>query len=71
MKETPEFFDNQIWLTNKEAAKYLGITPNAFNIMRCRQSELLPKYRLGKRLRFKRKDLELLIESSASKRSSI
>ena len=68
MKDSTTFFDNQIWLTTNEAAEYLRLTPNAFRIMRCRRNLTLPEYYLGNRLRFKRKDLDMLIQISKEKR---
>jgi excisionase family DNA binding protein len=68
MKENRTIFDNLIWLTNEEAARYLRISPNAFRIMRSRSKEIIQEYRLGNRLRFKKSDLDTLIESSLSKR---
>jgi excisionase family DNA binding protein len=52
------FFDNRTaceWLTTKEAAAYLGISPNALRIMVHRG--MIPVYKLGSRLRFRFQDL--------------
>ena len=67
MKEETLIFDNLKWLTNEEAAQYLRISPNAFRVKRSKCKELIQSYRLGNRLRFKRDDLDLLIESSLLK----
>lgn len=63
-------FDNLIWLTNDEAASYLRITPNAFRVLRSKNKGIIPTYRIGNRLRFKRSDLDLFLESSLNKRRS-
>jgi excisionase family DNA binding protein len=48
------------WLTTKEAAHYLGITPNAIRIMVHR--EKLKSYKLNGRLRFKLRDLRSILK---------
>jgi predicted DNA-binding protein (MmcQ/YjbR family) len=65
-----KLFDNQIWLTNTEAADYLRISPNALNVLRSKNKGIVPTYHIGNRLRFKRSDLDLLLESSLNKRSN-
>lgn len=47
------------WLTSKEAAEYLGITPNALRIWVCRGK--LKSYKLGRFLRFQISDLRCLL----------
>lgn len=69
MKQDKTIFDNLIWLTNAEASEYLRISPNAFRVMRSKAKGIIQEYRLGNRLRFKRNDLDLLIETSESKRN--
>jgi len=64
-KET--LFDNLIWLTTNEAAEYLRTTPNNVRVMICRGR--LKPYKLGNRNRFKRSELDDLIESSKKKDS--
>jgi excisionase family DNA binding protein len=57
----PSIFDNQNskeWLTTKEAAELLGVTPNALRIMVHRGH--VPVYKLGKRLRFRLRDCQAL-----------
>jgi len=48
------------WLTSEEAAKYLGITPNALRIWVCRRK--LKSYKLGRFLRFRISDLRSLLK---------
>ncbi len=57
-----EIFDNRIWsewLSTKEAARFLSITPNALRIMVCRGK--IEAYKLGRKLRFKLSDLRNLL----------
>lgn len=56
------FFKNLIWLNTKEAAEYLRITPNNLRVMVYR-GVLFP-YKLNNRNRFKKIELDKLIESS-------
>lgn len=51
------------WLTSKEAAQYLGITPNALRIWVCRGK--LKSYKLGRFLRFRISDLKLLLKPNS------
>jgi len=51
-----------IWFDAKEAANYLRVSVGSLhNMVFLRQ---VPSYKLGKRLRFKRTDLDLLMEAS-------
>lgn len=57
----PSISENEIvceWLTSKDAARYLGTTPNAIRILVCRGK--LKSYKLGTALRFRISDLTLL-----------
>lgn len=49
----------QKWLSTKEAAYYLRISPNALRIMVHRDK--VKAYKLGNRLRFLDKDIETLL----------
>ena len=54
---TELFFGNRIereWLTTKEAACFLSVTPNALRIMVHRDQ--VPVYKFGRRLRFRQRD---------------
>ena len=57
-----ESFDSLVWLSSKEAAKYLRKTVNALHIMVLRGYLKPRKFR--NRLLFRRVELERLIESS-------
>lgn len=46
------------WLTTKEAAHFLAVSPNALRIMVHRDQ--IQTYRLGRRLRFRLKDCQAL-----------
>jgi len=57
-----KFFENRIaveWLSTKEAAEFLSLTPNALRILVHR--EQVRAYKLGSRLRFRLKDLKALL----------
>jgi excisionase family DNA binding protein len=59
-------FDNRMQeyadrlLSTNEAAHYLGLTPNALRIRVHRGS--IPAYRLGSRLRFRKRDLDASLQ---------
>ena len=56
-----QIFENRIaheWLTTERAAQYLGISENALRIMVHRNQ--IRSHKLGRRLRFKARDLETL-----------
>ena len=55
-------FDNRIWLSTDEAARYLGKTRNALWILVCRGHLLKRKWR--RRLFFKKSELDKLLETS-------
>ena len=62
-KNQDQLFENRIlqkWLTTKEAAYYLGISPNALRIWVCR--EKVKAYKLGSKLRFRIEDLKYLLK---------
>jgi excisionase family DNA binding protein len=56
-------FNILIWMTTKEAAEYLRISESALRTLIHRYPRI-PRYKLGKSLRFKREELDKLIESS-------
>jgi excisionase family DNA binding protein len=62
LEDKQRLFDNLIWLDAKEAASYLRISVNALRIKACRGE--IPKYKLGRTLRFKKVELDNLLESS-------
>ena len=56
-------FENQIaekWLSTKEAASYLGLTPNALRILVHRGR--VRAYKLGARLKFRVRDLKASLQ---------
>ncbi len=55
-------FENSIWMTVANAAKYLSRTENAVRILICRK--ILRAYHLGRTVYLKRSEIDLLIESS-------
>lgn len=52
------------WLSTKDVANFLSVTPNAVRIMVCRG--FLPKYNLRGRLRFRKKDCVALIQKKGA-----
>lgn len=54
--------ENSIWMSVKDAARYLSRTENAIRILMCRK--VLRIYRLGRRVYLKRTEIDALIESS-------
>lgn len=59
-----EIFDNLIWMTIKDAARYLGRTENAIRIAVHRGH--LPRHKWLGKLYFKRSDLDFLLERTVS-----
>jgi excisionase family DNA binding protein len=55
-------FENSIWMTVKDTAKYLSRTENAVRILICRK--ILRAYHLGRTVYLKRTEIDLLLESS-------
>lgn len=58
-----KLFENRVeqeWLTTKEAAHFLGVTPNALRIMVHRDQVRVFKF--GRRLRFRLCDLRALFQ---------
>jgi excisionase family DNA binding protein len=62
-----EFFENKKvgneWLTSTEAARFLGVSPNALRILVCRGR--VNYFKLGNRLRFCSRDLTALLREGA------
>lgn len=59
--------------TTAEAAAYLGTTPKSLTVMRCKGSLDLPviQWGSGKRIRFKKADLDNWIELQRKKNDQI
>lgn len=57
-------FDNlaadTVWLSTKEAARFLGISPNALRILVCRGK--VNFFKMGTRLKFSKNDLVNLLK---------
>ena len=60
-----EMFYNLKWLNVKEASKYLRVSPES--LRRRVQRRQIKFYRLGQQLRFKKSDLDDLLESNSNK----
>lgn len=63
MESKNKIFNNQIWLNSKEAASYLRISVNNLRV-KVYRGEILINGRLGRTWRFKRKELDKLLESN-------
>jgi len=50
------------WLSTNDVAKILSTTPNAVRILVCRGR--LPAFRLGRHLRFRKKDCMALVQKT-------
>ena len=60
--ESPEFFENLVWMTSAEAATYLRKSYGALRVMVCR-GYIKPRM-FHRRWYFKRTELDRLIENS-------
>lgn len=58
------FFDNLVWMTSIEAARFLRKTPGALYVMVCRG--YIKPVKFKRRLYFRRNDLNRLLENSSS-----
>lgn len=65
VKNGNTLFENLIWLNSHEAAEYLRTSKGGLRQMVYRG--LLKPYKLGRSSRFKRSELDKLIESSLKK----
>lgn len=62
LDSSKRLFENSIWMTVKDTARYLSRTENAIRILICRK--VLKAYHLGRTVYLKRTELDALIESS-------
>lgn len=56
-------FNNQIWMNSKEAAEYLRISVENLRV-KVSRGEIPVHGRLGRSLRFRREELDKMLESS-------
>jgi len=63
--EKEPLFENLVWLNSKDAANYLRKTVGALRVLVCRGQ--LKAYKWGRRLYFKKAELDRLLESSLMK----
>ena len=62
-QDSRKFFENLTWLTSSEAAEYLRLpSVGALRVLVCKRR--LPFHKLGRSLRFKRAELDRLLEVS-------
>lgn len=52
------------WLSTKDVARFLSVSPNAVRIMVCRGH--LPSFKLKNQLRFRAKDCAALVEKTGA-----
>lgn len=50
-------------LTNKEAADYLGVSPNTLEVWRCTNRYELPYVKVGRKVKYRREALDTFLES--------
>ena len=62
MLNKKKFFENLIWLNSKEAAEYLRISENNLRV-KVSRGEIPVQGRLGRCLRFRRDELDKLLET--------
>jgi len=55
------------WMTVKEAAAYLGCSRSFLNFHRYTEKVLLPYSRLGRRIRYRKSDLDAFLEKNTVK----
>ena len=56
--------ENVGWLTSREAAAYLRMGSNFLDYDRCKKTVNIPFYRIGRRIRYKRSDLDAFLEKN-------
>lgn len=65
MNKEKTFFENLIWLSSKEASEYLRISENNLRT-KVSRGQIMVNGRLNGRWRFKREELDRLLETSKS-----
>jgi len=50
-------------LDTEEAAEYLGLAPETLATWRCRKTQEIPFYKLGRRVKYLKADLDAWLES--------
>jgi excisionase family DNA binding protein len=65
IEKSDSFFEiANSWLSTNDVAKILSISPNAVRILVCRGR--LPAFRLGRHLRFRKKDCAALVQKTGA-----
>ena len=63
LRDSKKFFENLTWLTSNEAADYLRLpSVGALRVLVCKRR--IPFHKLGRSLRFKRVELDRLLDAS-------
>ena len=65
-RDSGQLFENLTWLTANEAAEYLRLpSVGMFRVLVCKRQ--IPLHKLGRRLRFRKIELDRLIETSRNR----
>lgn len=59
---------SDVLLTEKEASAYLGVRPGTLAVWRCVRRYPLPFIKVGRLVRYSRRDLDRFVESRRSRR---
>ena len=54
-------------LSRKEAAEYLGVSPQTLAFWACRRTRELPFVKLGRRVKYRKSDLDAFVSHMAAK----
>ena len=65
MRQTASVTIEKVWLSNKEAQKYLGVGVEFFKLLRT--TGRLPFYRVGRTVFYRKSDIDYLVESGKNK----
>jgi len=52
------------WMNEREAAKYLGCSPDTLNRERCQKRLCIPYFRFGRHIRYRRRELDAWLEKT-------
>ena len=50
-------------LTTTEAADYLGLMPDTLTVWRCTKAQIIPFLKIGRNVRYRRRDLDSYLET--------
>ncbi len=61
----PTQVPNAVLMSRKEAAKYLGVSPSTLANWASKKRFVLPYFRVGRAVRYRKSDLDAFIQSGA------